>query len=146
MNDTMLPAIGEELDEYPVHPAAAAFRMHSEEELETLVASIAANGLFDPIMLDADGEMLVDGRNRLKACRRAGVEPSFERLPPGVDPREYVIAHNIARRDLTKGQKAIALALIYPEGEKSGRGKISEAKTQATRAGFSIDRVRHGFH
>jgi hypothetical protein len=29
------------------------------------------NGLYDPIMLDTAGEMLVDGRNRLKACRRA---------------------------------------------------------------------------
>jgi hypothetical protein len=52
MTDAMLPPIGDpmasspgELDEYPVHPAATAFRMHSEEELETLVASIAANGL-----------------------------------------------------------------------------------------------------
>jgi hypothetical protein len=115
--------------------------MHSEEELETLVASIAANGLFDPIMLDAEGEMLVDGRNRLKACRRAGVEPRFERLPPGVDPREYVIAHNIARRDLTKGQKAIALALIYPEGER-GRGKIDPARKDAGSAHFSYRRVQ----
>ena len=117
--------------------------MHSEEELETLVASIAANGLFDPIMFDADGDLLVDGRNRLKACRRAGVEPRFERLPRGVDPREYVIAHNIARRDLTKGQKAIALALIYSEGEQ-GRGHNAEARKAQQSWGFRPGHKRGG--
>jgi|KBSSwiStaDraftv2_1062776.scaffolds.fasta_scaffold386417_2 hypothetical protein len=136
-----LPELTSSEDEYPVHPAAEAFRMHSEEELETLVASIAANGLFDPIMFDADGDLLVDGRNRLKACRRAGVEPSFERLPPGVDPVEYIVAHNIARRDLTKGQKALALALIYPEGKK-GRGNIDPATKSADSADFSMRRLR----
>jgi len=31
-----LPELTSSEDEYPVHPAAEAFRMHSEEELETL--------------------------------------------------------------------------------------------------------------
>ena len=38
-------------------------------------ADIKANGLVHPIMLDVDGKILVDGRNRLKACEIAGVEP-----------------------------------------------------------------------
>lgn len=138
MNDASLPVpIMSDDDEYPVHPTALAFRMHSEEELETLVASIKANGLFDPIMLDKDGIELVDGRNRLKACRRAGVEPRFERLPPDVDPIEYVVGKNVARRDLTKGQKAVALAMIYPEPAQRGRGHKSEAIKSAESAGFS---------
>ncbi len=64
-------------------------------------------------MRDAEGQ-LVDGRNRLKACALAGVEPRFERLN-GQDPAAYIISVNLARRNLTKGQQAMALAMIYPE-------------------------------
>ncbi len=35
----------------------------------------------------------------------------------------------------------MALAFLYPEPEKGGRGKKSEAKTAAKRGGFSSDRV-----
>jgi hypothetical protein len=41
----------------------------------------------------------------------------------GDDPRAYIIANNINRRHLTKGQQAMALAMIYPVPEKGGRGK-----------------------
>jgi hypothetical protein len=127
-------------DEYPVHPAAEAFRMLADDELQALADDIAEKGLFDPIMLDRAGEMLVDGRNRLKACRLAGVEPRFERLPVGIDPVGYIVSKNINRRDLTKGQKAIALALIYPEGAR-GRGNIDPARKSAESASFSFRRL-----
>jgi hypothetical protein len=130
IDDVPLPLnLEPEEDEYPVHPAAQAFRMLAEDELQALAYDIAEKGLFDPIMLDAAGEMLIDGRNRLKACRLAGVEPRFERLPPSVDPIGYVVSKNIARRDLTKGQKAIALAILYPQPVR-GRGNVDPAKAQ----------------
>jgi hypothetical protein len=44
---------------------------------------------------------------------------------------------NLERRDLKKGQKAMALAMLYPDPEKGGRGK----KSVATRHGFSKDRL-----
>ena len=40
---------------------------------------IKANGLIHPIVLDDEGA-LIDGRNRLAACRMAGVEPTYTRL------------------------------------------------------------------
>ncbi len=40
-------------------------------------------------------------------------------------PTAYVISKNIHRRNMTKGQRAMAVALIYPEPEKGGRGKKS---------------------
>lgn len=137
MGDVPLPlGLPESLeDEYPVHPAAEAFRMLADDELQALADDIAEKGLFDPIMLDAAGEMLVDGRNRLKACRLAGVEPRFERLPPDVDPRGYIVSKNITRRDLTKGQKALALALMYPE-PKRGANADPELKKLTEQAGI----------
>jgi hypothetical protein len=58
-----------------VHPAADAFPMLSEEELDALAEDIKAHGLTDPVTtwVDKDGtEWLLDGRNRLDAMAAAG--------------------------------------------------------------------------
>jgi hypothetical protein len=89
-----------------VHPVAALFPMLPDDELDDLAEDIRANGLLHPIVLDADG-VLIDGRNRLEACRRAGVEPRFERLN-GREPIAFVLSANVARRHLTLGQRAMA--------------------------------------
>lgn len=91
-----------------VHPAADVFPMLPEDELDELAADIKANGLVHPIVLDADG-VLIDGRNRLEACRRAGVEPAYTTLN-GHEPVAYIVSANVARRHLTQGQKAMAVA------------------------------------
>jgi len=105
----------------PVHPIADLFPMMTDEELANLAADIKANGLFNPIVVDKDG-VLIDGRNRDRACEIAGIEPTTV-LFEGDDPRAYIIASNISRRHLTKGQQAMALAMISPMPEKGGRGK-----------------------
>jgi ParB-like nuclease domain len=43
----------------------------------SLRRDIKARGLLQPIVLDAEGRVL-DGRNRLAACEKAGIEPMFE--------------------------------------------------------------------
>ena len=67
----------------PVHPFAEAFPMLEGEELNALVEDIQTNGLLHPIVTDQNGQV-IDGRNRLRACRLAGVEaitPRQGRLP-----------------------------------------------------------------
>lgn len=126
-----------------VHPVADLFPMMSDDELADLAADIKASGLIHPIVLDADGA-IVDGRNRLRACEMAGVEPRYEPLN-GRDARAYIVSANIARRNLSKGQQAMALAMIYPEPEKGGRGKKSEAGKVLENSGFSrqlLDQAR----
>ncbi len=59
----------------PVHPVCDLFPRMPECDLTKLAASIREKGLLHPIVLH-NGE-LVDGRNRLLACRQAGVEPHF---------------------------------------------------------------------
>jgi ParB-like chromosome segregation protein Spo0J len=72
------------MSELAVHPVAALFPMLADDELDELAASIKANGLLQPIVLDKDGAIL-DGRHRLKACGKAGVKPRFETYK-GDDP------------------------------------------------------------
>lgn len=122
---------------FEVHPVAAIFPMMSAAELTELAEDIKGNGLIHPIKLSADGKTLIDGRNRLKACEMARVEPRFERLN-GQDPVAYIWSANAERRQMTKGQLAMAWAKIYPDPEKGGRGKNSIATI-----GFSAQRLSH---
>ena len=97
-------------DELPVHPVAELFPMMAD--LADLADDIKANGQRFPIMLDAAGEVLIDGRNRRAACRMIGVAPVFDRLPEGVDPVAYIWSVNVARRHMSKGQIALAAAQV----------------------------------
>jgi ParB-like nuclease domain len=121
----------------PVHPIAELFPMMNAEELADLAADIKANGLIHPLIVDKDG-ILIDGRNRDRACQIAGVEPTTV-LFEGDDPRAYIIANNISRRHLTKGQQAMAVAMLYPDGGKGGRGK---RRNPSETVGFSATRLK----
>jgi ParB-like nuclease domain len=137
--ETPAAAPEERIGSYRVHPVASLFPLMTGEELEELARDITANGLLHPLVVDAEGQ-LIDGRNRLAACEIAKVEPRFEQLN-GRDPLAYIVSANLNRRNLTKGQQAMALAMIYPEPEKGGRGKKSEALNSAVSAGFSTRRL-----
>ena len=138
MDDVPLPLGLPEEDDIPVHPLAALFPMLPDDELQELAEDIAENGLRNPIVRDSDGQ-IVDGRNRLKACRLAGVEPTFQHIN-GEDVRAFIASQNVNRRHLTKGQRAMALAMIYPGPEKGGRGHRSERAAET--ATVSATRLR----
>jgi hypothetical protein len=102
--------------------------MMPDDELCALAESIKNDGQIHPIVLgewkDQEGEKvegLVDGRNRLRACEIAGVEPQFSKLN-GQDPVAFIAAVNLSRRNLSGGQKAMAMAMMFPETGKRGRG------------------------
>ena len=107
----------------PGHQSADLFPMMTDEELADLAADIKANGLLHPIVVDKEGA-LIDGRNRARACEIAGVEPTIM-VFDGDDPRAFILAMNIKRRHMTKGQQVMAVAMMYPEPEKGGKGKRS---------------------
>jgi ParB/RepB/Spo0J family partition protein len=117
MNEKIQPLTPEQkkmdIFEIPVHPAAEAFPMMDEEELEELAADIKANGLQQPLVVhELGGEpVLVDGRNRREACLRAGVIPDYVLLD-GADPVTYIVSANINRRHMSKGQRAMVVARL----------------------------------
>jgi hypothetical protein len=65
--------------EYVPHEFAELFPPISNEDLEKLAASIRKEGLREPITL-YEGKIL-DGVYREKACRMAGVQPTYQELP-----------------------------------------------------------------
>ncbi len=78
------------------HDAAKLFPLLCEAEIESLAQDIAKNGLLNPIWL-FQGKVL-EGRNRLLACEKAGVEPKFEKWRAnGVSPPDFVFAQNFER-------------------------------------------------
>jgi hypothetical protein len=131
-------------DWYPVHPCADVFPMMTDEEIAALAEDIKAHGLQQRVVLwqapqaskvraKPAAYFVLDGRNRLEALVRLGVEiPSpddprgwvnlpcdlsgcvFEvandrrhwHAPEVQDPAQFVIGANIRRRHLTKEQQA----------------------------------------
>jgi ParB family chromosome partitioning protein len=58
------------------HPVASIFPMMGQDEYSDLKSDIEQNGLLESIWLDQEG-LIVDGRNRYKACCDLGLEPTF---------------------------------------------------------------------
>ena len=110
----------------PVHPAADVWPMIGDDELTQLAADISENGLIDPIVVgEVDGKMmLIDGRNRLAACGMVGVEPTVEQLN-GHDPVAYILSKNENRRHMKKYQRAMAVAMMFPEGQQGKRNDLT---------------------
>lgn len=126
-----------------VHPVAALFPMLPEDELQELADDIRANGLRHPIVLDKDGT-LIDGRNRWAACQIANIDPRFDVLN-GDDPVARILSENIARRHMSKGQRAMVVAVTFSLNEKtSGQVAASEsAKVSTGYVGMAAVVVEH---
>jgi ParB-like chromosome segregation protein Spo0J len=114
-----------------VHPVAALFPMLRDDELKDLADDIAARGLIQPIVLDSDDRIL-DGRNRYAACEIACVEAESV-IYDGDDPVGYVLAANIARRHMTKGQLAIVIAQACLVSKQTVRDAASQHGISAAR-------------
>jgi len=104
------------------HPAACIFPLMEGAEYQALVDDIKANGLRDPIVRYKDGERswLLDGRNRLRACRDAGVEPQWDDYIGG-DPIAFVMSKNVHRRHLNETQRAFVGAELVPMYEAAAK-------------------------
>jgi site-specific DNA-methyltransferase (adenine-specific) len=104
-----------------IHPVAELFPMLSASELQDMAASIKRDGLLNPCV--RMGDVLLDGRNRIAACKMARVEPTFTEYT-GSSPVAFIIGANLARRHLDKGQK-IALGIeIEPHFAEEARKRM----------------------
>ncbi len=114
------------------HSLAEAFPMADSDAYTALVADIKEHGLREPITL-FDGKVL-DGRNRLKACIEAGIEPKTKEFE-GDDPEDFVHSANINRRHLTQSWLAITAAAWI---ESPPIGGLAKKTTKAAAARYGI--------
>ena len=104
---------------YSYHPACKLFPKLPDDQLRDLADDIKRNGLQNPIVL-LNGKIL-DGRNRLAACKIAGVEPRFKEWRGKGSPVEWVISQNLMRRHLSASQKAVVALDLLPLLEKEAK-------------------------
>lgn len=117
--------------QWPTHRAADLFPLLDDIELAALAADIAERGLLQPVWLYDDpdvGVVLLDGRNRARACEIANVRVETRHYR-GTDPDGFAVALNLKRRHLTPGQ----LAFITLELEKLYAVDAKEAQVEAGR-------------
>src|SRR5262245_40975081 len=126
------------------HPACELFPLLPEGELAALADDIRQNGLTHPIVFvpgtPGEGDALIlDGRNRLAACKLAGKQPRFEPYR-GSDPVGYTISCNVRRRHLTAEQKrAIIGVLLKADPTASDRRIAAQAGVDHKTAGAVRD-------
>jgi ParB-like chromosome segregation protein Spo0J len=115
--------------EIKFHPLADVFPPMEGVEFDELVADIAANGLHEPVTIFED--KVLDGRNRYRACREAGIEAKTEPFEgTEADARAFVISKNIRRRHLTaKERRNFLIELVKAAPGKSDRVLAKEAGT-----------------
>jgi len=91
------------------HPVADLFPLLSGQAFRELAADIKKNGLREPILLDPQG-LIIDGRNRYRACNHAGVEPRFVQWQGEGTLPEVALSLNLHRRRLGESQRAMVAA------------------------------------
>lgn len=110
----------EKIGGYEIHTLASQFPLLDGYEFDELVESVLTNGLQEKIILCPFGT-IVDGRNRLRACLKAKVNPQFKQLTPEDDILEIVLDKNVRRRHLDSSQRAMFAATLT--GQVVGRPK-----------------------
>ena len=107
MTDAKLPRY-----DYKIHPLALLFPELPADEFKKLKLDIQAHGLLEPITLSADGETLLDGRHRLKACKELWIRPRIDRFDaqPNLTVEDFIWGKNFRRRHLTDDQRAMLSA------------------------------------
>ena len=112
-----------------IHPAAELFPLIGDEQLADLAEDIKINGLREPCWLNRDG-VLLDGRNRIRACQKAGVKPDFRQYD-GDDEVGFIVSLNLRRRHLNEDERAFLAVGLIPLYEEQGRAAMAQAGASA---------------
>ena len=125
--------------EVKIHEFAATFPQIESDEYEQFKASIKL-GQQSPVLF-FKGELL-DGRNRLKACRELGIKTMAVEYSGEKTAYQLITDLNINRRHLTPGQRAAYGLRLLPalEQEAQGRKKAGVADHgENIRSGRAVD-------
>jgi hypothetical protein len=153
--ETPVAATEERIGKYRVHPVAAMFPMLEGDEYENLRSSIKSYGQQKTILVQ--GDLLIDGRNRMKVCLDLGIEPRVSEYHDKLDPADHIRIANIDRRHLTEDMRSAICAKIHRwqiaqsnavkqaaqghHGSEGGRGRKKTLTTDSS-TGFEEPKTR----
>lgn len=122
------------------HPIAAVWPMLDDAKLDDLAADIRDHGQHNPIWT-FDG-MILDGRNRFEACRRAGVKPIVMEYK-GDEPTAFAVSLNDRRRHMGKSALAAVAAELEPffAEDAKRRQKAAGGDKKSERARSVVEKV-----
>ncbi len=131
--ETTLPNEAPAAKFIPEHDLARVFPLIDGDEFNALIEDIRESGLRTPIVL-YEGKIL-DGRNRYRACCKAGIEPTFREFDPRKDgdPHAFVIGMNVLRRHLTESERAVIVI------RSAIREQVEAAADARMKAGTAAD-------
>ncbi len=119
-------------DNIKVHPVADFFPMIEGDEWVDFLSLIRDHGQRTPILFWR--EMLIDGRNRLAACRSLGLmPPKYHILSDSADPIAIIEDNNLGHRELPPAYKLqikIKIAKYVEADRPAGRPKTSSARSE----------------
>lgn len=124
------------------HPYCEQLPRMSDQEFDSLVADIRANGQKEPILL-FEGKIL-DGRNRYDACKTAGVEPRTKIFTgSSEEAKQLSISNNLVRRHLTASQKSMILvnSVLLPDAGGKRQYRKGDSSIRSTASRFGVNHV-----
>lgn len=111
------------------HPIANVWPMLDDDKLDELADDIRQQGQLQPIWT-YDG-MILDGRNRFEACRRAEIKPIIMEYR-GDEPTAFAVSLNDRRRHMGKSALAAVAAELEPHfAEDAKRRQVRKPKAQS---------------
>lgn len=97
--------------ELKYHQFVSLFPRMRKDEFKLFQKDIAVNGLYIPILVLNNTDLIIDGRHRYEACKAAGIDPKIEYFS-GNDNRVLlkIVSLNCRRRYLSESQRAAIAA------------------------------------
>ncbi len=127
------------IGEFETHPAADELPLMSEDEFDELLESIEKHGQLEPVLIikRTKVSLVIDGRNRLRACLKLGIEPVLKVYRGKRDMGtlvDHVLARNLHRRHLVPAERVVytvnLLALAAQE-KAAGRRRATQNNDSA---------------
>lgn len=110
------------IDELIPNPLNARFfKALTEEEMNSLVENIRANGIHDPLIAKRN-KTLISGHNRLEAAKildltHVPVRYLLDEMTEQEEVR-FIISDNLLRRHLSNGEKIDLYRMLFPDFDK----------------------------
>ena len=124
---------------YTVYSVARLFPLIEGAEFTRLVEDVRTHGVREPILVTGpDASVILDGRNRFRAAKAAGVVPDFKVVPADADRVAVIVSANVCRRNIKKGQVAVIGALLrtgWPLGDSAVADRLAAAEGGGDGAG-----------